>query len=446
MQNLVLNQHGIYTYRRNFYGKSVRLSLLTRDKLEALRLVEHINTLTQQVKPDNLEEFKRLVTATLNKFQPVFKQQRLRRAELYLGLSLDVDEGELLSVLIDRFIGEKLRSKAWAEKTHIGYRVVYQSLISLLKDRGIKTITPKDAQYVKASLQKLPANLNKKAEYRNKPISKLLTMTIPEAHLMSIKTINTMLGCYSELFKWSVKNGYTTANVFDGLFLKDTRNARELRSPFSPEDLKRIFNDEAIKSPKKQWQQWMPVLGLYTGARLNELCQLQRKDVIQVKGVWCLSINGDGANQVLKSASSKRLIPIHSKLIALGFIDFVNGVGSAPSSRLFPDLGLLNERFSHTPSRWFSYIKNRLLTESSKKSFHSFRHTFVDYLFNKLKLQGNPLVKALLGHTDNEITSGVYGSSFEVEDLSRIIEAVDFEPFGVVLTGSLGQRLHASRK
>jgi hypothetical protein len=107
MQNLVINQHGIYTYRRHFYGKSVRLSLLTRDKLEALRLVEHIDTLTKQVIPDNLEEFKRLVTATLNKFQPVFKKQRLRRAELYLGLSLDVDEGELLSILIEKFISDK---------------------------------------------------------------------------------------------------------------------------------------------------------------------------------------------------------------------------------------------------------------------------------------------------------------------------------------------------
>jgi hypothetical protein len=55
-------------------------------------------------------------------------------------------------------------------------------------------------------------------------------------------------------------------------------------------------------------------------------------------------------------------------------------------------------------------------------------------------------VKALLGHADNEITSGVYGSSFEVEDLSKIIEAVDFEPFGVVLTISQGQRLHVSRE
>lgn len=437
MQNLVLNQHGIYTYRRNINGKSVRFSLLTRDKLEALRIVEHIHTITQQVLPDTHSELRRVVAATLIKFQPVFKQQRLLRAGQYLGISLDVDEGELLSVVIDKFIHEKLRSKAWAEKTHIGYKVVYQSLVTLLKDRGIRTFTSKDAQGVKASLQRLPANLNKKAEYRNKSIHQLLSTTIPDSHLMSIKTINTMLGCYSELFKWAVKNGYVSTNIFDSLFLKDSRNARELRSPFSPSDLKKIFEDSAIKDPRKNWQRWMPVLGLYTGARLNELCQLQRKDIVEVKGIWCISINGDGKNQVLKSSSSKRLIPIHSKILSLGFIDFVDQVATAHDSRLFPDLGLLNERYSHTPSRWFSNIKNRLLADSSKKSFHSFRHTFVDYLFNKLKLQGNPLVKALLGHADNEITSGVYGSSFEVEDLAKIIEAVDFEPFGVVLSAGI---------
>ena len=97
---------------------------------------------------------------------------------------------------------------------------------------------------------------------------------------MSVKTINTMLGCYSELFKWSVKNGFVSVNIFDGLYLKDSRNARELRSPLNPQDLINIFNDKAILQPKKDWQLWIPLLGLYTGARLNELCQLQKKDIV----------------------------------------------------------------------------------------------------------------------------------------------------------------------
>jgi integrase len=309
--------------------------------------------------------------------------------------------------------------------------VIYNNLITLLNDKGFRNIGSVDAQQVKNTLQRLPSNLNKKAEYRDKPINRILKMDIPSAHLMSIKTINTMLGCYSELFKWAIKNGYASTNVFDGMLLKDTRKARDLRAPFNPNDLKRIFSDSVIRNPHKNWQKWLPILGLYTGARLNELCQLQRKDIAKVEGYWCISITDGGNNQILKSVSSKRVIPIHKKLLDLGFIDYVSSTGSVPNSMIFPDLKLLNERYSHTPSRWFSNIKNRVLDDSDRKSFHSFRHTFVDYLYNKLKLQGNPLVKALLGHSDSEITSGVYGSSFEIEDLNQIIQSVDFEVYGI---------------
>ena len=87
---------------------------------------------------------------------------------------------------------------------------------------------------------------------------------------------------------------------------------------------------------------------------------------------------------------------------------------------------LRNERYSHTPSKWFGRIKSDAIRDSNKKSFHSFRHTFIDYMFNHLNLQGNPLLKALVGHTDREVTSGVYGSSFKVEDLNQIVQQVEF--------------------
>jgi integrase len=371
----------------------------------------------------------KIVHATLHKFQPIFHKQRIAKVQQYLGLDLSQDTGELLSYVIEKYIDEKLRTKAWAEKTYLGYKVIYNNLITLLNDKCFRNIGAVDAQQVKNALQKLPSNLNKKAEYRDKPINRILKMNIPTSHLMSIKTINTMLGCYSELFKWAIKNGYASNNVFDGMLLKDSRKARDLRSPFNPSDLKRIFSDSVIRNPHKNWQKWLPVLGLYTGARLNELCQLQRKDIAKVEGYWCISITDSGDNQILKSVSSKRVIPIHEKLIELGFIDYVNSTGTVQNNMIFPDLKLLNERYSHTPSRWFSNIKNRVLDDSDRKSFHSFRHTFVDYLYNKLKLQGNPLVKALLGHSDSEITSGVYGSSFEIEDLFKIIQAINFNEF-----------------
>jgi len=45
--------------------------------------------------------------------------------------------------------------------------------------------------------------------------------------------------------------------------------------------------------------------------------------VQQVDKVWCLNIREYRPDPQLKTANSARLIPIHSSLIAGGFIDFV---------------------------------------------------------------------------------------------------------------------------
>lgn len=433
MQNLVSNQNGVFTYRKSVNGSSIRVSLQTKDKFEAIRVVDKVNSVVDLAASYEPDIVRSLVYAALNKFMPTFKTERLERVQSLLGVDLHQEKSELLSVVIKLFIAEKIRLGAWAEKTLLVYKVIYQDLIDLIGDKEIKSISNKDAQTVKKALQQLPSNKNKRAQYRDKTLNQVLKMKVPAEHLMSIRTINTRLGCYLEIFKWSTKNGYAVTNIFDGLLLKDNRNTRDLRLPFSPDDLRVMFKAVANSNITKNWQYWLPKLALYTGARLNELCQLQYQDVKQVKGIWCISITDTGHEQYLKSAASKRLIPISSKIIELGFLELLN-TSSAQTSRIFPELTLRNNRYSHTPSKWFGNLKKKHLSNSDKKSFHSFRHTFVDYLFNKLKLQGNPLVKVLVGHTDNEITSGTYGSSFDIEDLNEIIQRIDFSEYGVILS------------
>jgi integrase len=431
MHNLVLNKNGVFTYRKSVNGTSIRVSLQTKDKFEALRVVDKVNYVIELAASDQTNTVRSIVYAALAKFQPTFKQERLCRVQTLLGVSLEQDSSELLPVIVERFIQEKVRAGAWSDKTLVTYKAIYQDLTAFLGDSGIRAIGHKDAQLIKNNLQSLPSSRNKRAMYRNKSIKQILKMDIPANHLMSIKTINIRLGCYSELFKWGMKNGYVEINVFDGLGLKDSRSNRELRSPFTPKDLQVLFASDAVIKATKSWQYWLPLLGLFTGARLNELCQLQHQDIKQVNGIWCISITDKGQEQHIKSASSRRLIPIHNTLTSLGFMGIVDASSSAKTTRLFPELTLRDGRFAHTPSKWFGNLKSRLLVDSDKKSYHSFRHTFVDYLFNNLKLQGNPLVKALVGHTDKEITSGIYGSSFAIEDLNKIVQQIDFTKYGV---------------
>jgi len=74
---------------------------------------------------------------------------------------------------------------------------------------------------------------------------------------------------------------------------------------------------------QKPYRKWIALLGLYTGARANRICQLYAGDVQQVDKVWCLNIRNNRPDQQFKTANSACLIPIHSSLIAGGFIDFV---------------------------------------------------------------------------------------------------------------------------
>jgi hypothetical protein len=102
---------------------------------------------------------------------------------------------------------------------------------------------------------------------------------------------------------------------------------------------------------------WLMPLGLFTGARLNELCQLHAHDVIQdVHGVDLISINANGFNKSLKTEQSAREIPICSKLIEMGFLDFVEERRQADGkdALLFSELVFDDKHlYSRAASRFF---------------------------------------------------------------------------------------------
>ncbi|BDO04984.1 hypothetical protein KAM622c_45710 [Klebsiella quasipneumoniae subsp. quasipneumoniae] len=62
-------------------------------------------------------------------------------------------------------------------------------------------------------------------------------------------------------------------------------------------------------------------------------------DVLADDGVYYLNLESDNeSGKKLKNANARRKIPLHSKLISLGFIDYVNALKDAGYARLFPAL------------------------------------------------------------------------------------------------------------
>ena len=124
--------------------------------------------------------------------------------------------------------------------------------------------------------------------------------------------------------------------------------------------------------------------------------------------------NRNSNDKKLKNASSERVIPIHPKLIDLGVLNFVKEQNNNNSQRLFTHLKLGSEGYIKNVSR-FSNVKwlHAIGVKTSKKSFHSLRHTFA----NVLKQAGvsEQVASVLLGHASQSISYGRYGKESRVE-------------------------------
>jgi len=101
-----------------------------------------------------------------------------------------------------------------------------------------------------------------------------------------------------------------------------TRGHRGTRKWEAKEPSAIVHHPDRHEKYKHSYYYWAPLLAYYSACRIEEICQLHTDNIKQENGTWVLDINGNDGRK-LKTLSSKRLIPIHSHLIELGFLEFV---------------------------------------------------------------------------------------------------------------------------
>ena len=111
------------------------------------------------------------------------------------------------------------------------------------------------------------------------------------------KTVNTCRSAVSRLFTWAIDHDHLLANPCQGLTLR-RRDEGDARRPFEVEERDRIFRTGPFQTgPKaRPSRHWVPLLALFTGARLNELCQLRVGDVVERQGILALHVRPDAAS------------------------------------------------------------------------------------------------------------------------------------------------------
>jgi len=197
------------------------------------------------------------------------------------------------------------------------------------------------------------------------------------------------------LLEWAAQEDIVPVNVARDVKMAVTERG-EKRKDFSTDDLNALFagpvhaKGERPKGGYGEAVYWLPLLALFMGARREEIGQLRVQDVRREayiddddkrQEVWCIDItdtpDDDALPNQIKNEASNRLVPLHPKLIELGFIDYVSKLPDQ-TGRVFPGLKSvgIGKKLTDKVGQWFSRYKQDCGIEDKAKVFHSFRHTW----------------------------------------------------------------------
>ena len=270
--------------------------------------------------------------------------------------------------------------------------------------------------------------------------------------VLSPVTQRSYLRALTDILDLAFKKRLIPSNPAEGVspVKRDTIAPENKRRPFDAEQLVQFFTCEYYQkcarsgpSPfqydKDGWRFWLPLISLFTGARPNEICQLDVTDIKQTDaGTWYFDIaimsdddaddgerRGDDRKR-LKTSYSRRKIPIHTQLIRIGILSFVEGRRKSRQSRLFPTLkpsaaGYLSE---YPMKRFRETFFPQAIKLKERQSFYSFRHNFRDAL---RAIEAPPdTLQALGAWSQGTRVSDNYGTRANPDIQRKWIDKIEF--------------------
>ena len=345
-----------------------------------------------------------------------------------------------ISKCIELYFGEKghMRERSVQEN-----RTSLHFLIHSFGDIPIGEITKEKSSILKSQLKQLPKNRTKNPKYRDYDFHELISMKIPKDASIHTTTINKYISNLSSFMNWCVNNGYSNTNTFTGMKITQKKNrASEERNRFTEQEIKTIFSVKDYLYTTKTYinkgkyaNYWVPLIGLFTGMRANEICSLYLDNIREISGNhrskrWCFDVKQeeDRPDKRLKNLSSIRIVPIHQTLLDLGFIDFLNLIKKLPDKkRVFEELPYKEGLYSRNISRfWNTSYLPKIGIKTDKNGFHSLRHSVIDHL--KQKGIEPHFINELVGHSQGNIDLDRYGKGYNPDILfNKCVSKIIYE-------------------
>lgn len=342
--------------------------------------------------------------------------------------------------VVTKFIEIKSASE-WVEKTRLDYvRVLRWFADSVKPKHKINSIQKEDIKSFRNSLSLVPSGFEKLSKFSGKGF------TFAAKHGdglegFSPKTINKYFDMLKTFFAWTCEEDILSTNPAANVkSAVSNKSSVSKRRPFSLNELDTFFRSPQYaghRSPTirnkpgeyvvRDWKFWSPLIALFTGMRLGEICQTYVNDLIQENGIIYLDLSlKHGQEKTLKSQAASRKIPIHKELISLDILGlFEKSQTKGSGARLFPEIKKGSaDSFSQYPSRHFGSYKKSIGLPDPNIVFHSFRHNFRDAL--READVGLELSRALMGHSDESVHAS-YGTGPSLKALNQAISAISYQ-------------------
>ncbi|MBD1388557.1 site-specific integrase [Neiella sp. HB171785] len=332
-------------------------------------------------------------------------------------------------------LSQVLASYLDAEKAKVGenlsrlksldsYEASFKRFVEIVGDIPVDGLTSHHVIQFRDTSLKLPKS--KTQQIRSMPIERQITYAkTNELTLVSPSTVKNTLKHVSTIINFAVEADFISVNPVQRVKkpqAKKVVDASELERGYGAEELDKIFSHEQFRDASAHkrhgWASyWIPLICRYTGARLNEIGQLNTSDIQQEGSVYYFNIRR-GKGQSVKADSSVRHVPIHRHLIELGLLDYAESIGEGP---LFPQVPRSKQTGSTTSalSKWWANIV-RGQGVDPKAPAHEFRHTI------KTELRGlsvpDSVSDRITGHSAKG-EGGRYGSvslEFRQEVIDKI--------------------------
>ncbi|TGQ43766.1 site-specific integrase [Mesorhizobium sp. M4B.F.Ca.ET.214.01.1.1] len=358
--------------------------------------------------------------------------------------------GPNFSEIAEAFRSDQVVTKIWDQQTAGQARATYRLFVEICGDRPLNAFTRADADEFRKKVQRLPWDYSKAPAYRGRTVEEILTVAAAQARtrevqLITQRTVKRHFSALSGLWQSALSAGAVGQNIFSGFRFGSTKRASEQRDAWTLPELKVLFQSPIYTGCKSELRRadpgslilkdekyWLPLIALFSGMRQEEIAQLHVEDVKVADGITFFDIN-DRPPRMLKNANAARQVPLHSTLIKIGFLDYVEHCRKGRQTRLFPNLkpGGADSRLGHSFSKWFTRYRRDIGVYRKGLDFHSFRHT-ASTLMHQAGVE-----RAVLDHVTGHSTPGETSRYVKASALAQLQLAIDTIDIGFDLPGLL---------